>query len=347
MKIAHVNLAKGWGGGEIQTLTLIQTLRKAAPTVENIAVVRKGGEFAERLAGTGISFLEVSNYLQGHFSSELSEIDLLHAHDGRAPYWCRIHKFLKKTPYAITRRVPYPIKAHFAAKSAYANASALIALTSCIARSFPDVAVPRAIIPSSWLNNEVSEQKAAEIKANFPSDFLVAHLGSLTPVKNHKTTLETARILQTRNENVRFLILGKGSLEASLKKAAQDLKNVTWCGYREDISNWVRAADVVILPSLNEGLGSSLLEAYHQGKPVIGANVDGIPDVVTPETGFLIDPTNAGGLAEKILLMKNDNALYARLCAGAKTAADKYSPETNAKTYLEIYRHLFSRCKKQ
>lgn len=341
MKITHVNFAKGWGGGEIQTLTLVQTLRKNFPDIENVLVVRKGGEFAARLAKTDIPFVEVKSFSSGHFDQAIKGSTLCHAHDGRAPYWCLLHRILRGTPYLITRRVPNALGTHLAVRIAYNSAKFLVGLTNRIAETFPKSNVERRIIPSAWLNSEVSEQKVVAIKSEFPDEFVVAHLATLTPVKNHEATLDAARILQEKGANVRFMILGKGPREQELKEKSKDLKNVTWCGHKDDISNYVQAANVVILPSLVEGLGSSLLEAYHRGKPVVGANIDGIPEVVIPgETGFLHDPHDAASLAEYIEKMYKDAALYAHLCDGAKAAAGQYSPQTNAKAYVELYRSI-------
>lgn len=343
MKIAHVNFAKGWGGGEIQTLRLIKTLRTIAPDIGHVLVVRKGGELAERLTREDIPFVEVRSLFAGHFSEILTRCDLCHAHDGRAPYWCFLHRLLKRTPYLITRRVANPLGTHAGVRLAYGSAKTLVALTERTAKTFPDVSVVRKIIPSAWLDSEISEEKVKAIKADFPGEFLVAHAARLTPEKNHEVVLEAARLLQKKEAKVRFMILGKGPRELELKEKSSDLKNLTWFGHKNDISNYVQAADVVILPSFLEGLGSSLLEAYHRGKPVIGSNVGGIPEVVAPgETGFLHEPEDAEALAAHIERMNNDSALYAHLCEGAQKAAEKFSPIFNAKSYLEIYQGIVS-----
>ena len=128
-------------------------------------------------------------------------------------------------------------------------------------------------------------------------------------------------------------------LESNLSKVF-DLKNIDWLGHKDDISNYVSAADVVILPSLMEGLGGALLEAYHRGKPVIGSNVGGMPEVISSETGFLHEPDNATALADAIEKIARDRALYERLKHGAEEASARYSPEENALRYIEIYRKI-------
>lgn len=341
MKILHVNLAKGWGGGEIQTLTLLRFLAKKAPEIQSVLVLRKGGEFAARLAKTReFPFVEVGHFFGGHFSKILKNADLVHAHDGRAPYWCLVHKAILNVPYLLTRRVSFPIRKNFITHAAYRRATGVVALTQDIGRHLAPLNGNIAINPSSWIDAPVDANKVARLRDTAQGRFIVAHPAGLLPIKNHDVVLGAARILRDKGVPAVFWLLGKGPLENELKERARDLKNVDWLGHKDDISNYVSAADVVILPSLMEGLGGALLEAYHRGKPVIGSNVGGIPEVISPETGFLHEPHDAATLAAHIEKMAGDSALYKRLCEGAGKAAAHYSPEENATRYIGIYQKI-------
>lgn len=341
MKILHVNLAKGWGGGEIQTLTLLRFLAKKAPDIQSVLVLRKGGEFAARLAKTReFPFIEVGHFFGGHFSSLLKDADLVHAHDGRAPYWCLVHKKLLNVPYLLTRRVSFPIRKNFITHAAYRQAIVVVALTRDIGRHLAPLNGNVEINPSSWIDAPVDEAKVARLRGAAQGRFVVAHPAGLLPIKNHTVVLGAARILREKGVPAVFWLLGEGPLENELREKSRDLKNVDWLGHKDDISNYISAADVVILPSLMEGLGGALLEAYHRGKPVIGSDVGGIPEVISPETGFLHAPCDALALAAHIEKMARDPALYKRLCEGAGRAAAHYSPEGNAERYIGIYRKI-------
>lgn len=341
MRILHVNLAKGWGGGEIQTLTLLRLLAKKAPEIQSVLVLRKGGEFAARMAKTQeFPFVEVSHFFSGHFSPLVKNADLVHAHDGRAPYWCFVHNKIFKIPYLLTRRVSFPIRNNFITHAVYKQAACVVALTRDIGRHLKPLNPNVEINPSSWIDAPVDADKVQRLRETANGRFIIAHPAGLLPIKNHVVVLAAARILRDRGVPVIFWLLGKGPLERDLKARSRDLKNIDWLGHKDDISNYVSAADVVILPSLMEGLGGALLEAYHRGKPVIGSNVGGMPEVISSKTGFLHEPDNATALADAIEKIARDRALYERLKHGAEEASARYSPEENALRYIEIYRKI-------
>lgn len=343
MKIVHVNLAKGWGGGEIQTLTLLRLLARKSPEIQSVLVLRKGGEFAARMAKTReFPFVEVSHFFCGHFADAIKGCDLVHAHDGRAPYWCLVHKKIFNAPYMLTRRVSFPIRKNLITHAAYKQASCVVALTRDIGRHLRPLNGNVEINPSSWMDAPVDENKIRSLRESVRGRFVVAHPAGLLPIKNHAVILAAARILQDKNLPVVFWLLGKGPLENELKAQSRGLRNIDWLGHKDDVSNYISAADIVVLPSLMEGLGGALLEAYHRGKPVIGSAVGGMPEIISSETGFLHEPHDATTLAAHIEKMANDENLYRRLCEGAQKASAQYSPEENAIRYIEIYRKVLN-----
>ncbi len=86
--------------------------------------------------------------------------------------------------------------------------------------------------------------------------------------------------------------------------------SIDFLGWRKDVADVLRAADVVVLPSLEEGLPLSVLEAMACGVPVVATNVNGTPEaVVDGKTGFLIEPHDAQGLADRVLTLLENASL--------------------------------------
>jgi glycosyltransferase involved in cell wall biosynthesis len=115
-----------------------------------------------------------------------------------------------------------------------------------------------------------------------------------------------------RSSNVELVYVGKGDLQEALKQRAMKMGvsgKVKFLGWRDDIPEIMPVFDLFALPSLNEGMGRVLVEAMASGKPVVGSNVGGIPDLIkSGENGFLVEPRDVNGLAaaiEKLLLDKN------------------------------------------
>ncbi len=106
LKIAHVNVARGYRGGERQTELLIRALRGV--DVEQVLVARRGAPLASRLADAA----EVRPVSGSTFSvaSATADVELVHVHEGRSVYGAYLRWLLSRTPYVITRRVNNPIR---------------------------------------------------------------------------------------------------------------------------------------------------------------------------------------------------------------------------------------------
>ena len=94
----------------------------------------------------------------------------------------------------------------------------------------------------------------------------------------------------------------------------------------------------LVLPSLSEGLGRVLIEAEALGKPVIGSNVGGIPDLIKDgKNGFLFEPKNSDNLAQKLrTLLKDKNLAMEMGKKGREFVQNKFSNENYITNYLEM-----------
>ncbi|MCM8816238.1 MAG: glycosyltransferase [Candidatus Omnitrophica bacterium] len=135
----------------------------------------------------------------------------------------------------------------------------------------------------------------------------------LSPEKGIRFLIESARIVLRQKENVKFLIAGEGPLMTELKYLADRYgieKQFIFLGYKNDIQNFIEKSDVVVLPSLWEGLPNLVLEAMAMRKPVVATNVGGTSEVVKDGiTGFLVNPGDIQQMAEKIILLLSDEKL--------------------------------------
>lgn len=136
-----------------------------------------------------------------------------------------------------------------------------------------------------------------------PADsIMLLSVGELIKRKNHEIIIRALGILQ--NRNIYYVLCGKGPLIQHLKNLAQKLGiagNVVFLGFRRDIPELCKTADISAFPSRIEGLGLAGIEAMSAGVPLISSNVHGILDyVVDGETGYTCDPENAEGFAKAI-----------------------------------------------
>src|SRR6185437_7161312 len=128
MRIAHVNFARGFRGGERQTFNLIAGL--ATQGVSQMLVCRRKSELARRVAVLGVAVREVAHPLLGHLSPV--QADLIHVHEARGAYWAAIEHKLRGVPYIITRRIPNPISQSRITAGVYAHAAQLFGVSQAV-----------------------------------------------------------------------------------------------------------------------------------------------------------------------------------------------------------------------
>jgi glycosyltransferase involved in cell wall biosynthesis len=135
----------------------------------------------------------------------------------------------------------------------------------------------------------------------------------LDPLKGHRFLLEAARALP----DARFVFAGEGSERASLERMSADLgiaSRVMFLGHRPDVRELLACADVIVLPSLAEGLPLAVLEAMAAHRPVVATAVGDVTDAIrTGETGILVQPGDSGALVSAIRELLADSELAARL----------------------------------
>jgi glycosyltransferase involved in cell wall biosynthesis len=139
-----------------------------------------------------------------------------------------------------------------------------------------------------------------------PKTKVVLFVGMLTERKRANIVLEAAEKFQ----KVCFLIVGDGYQKENLIKIKKQMKlnNVHFLGKRKDILNLYSACDVFFLPSLGEGLPGTVMEAMACGKPIIATYENGTMDLVTKDTGILVNENgNYFNALEKALNKKFDS----------------------------------------
>jgi glycosyltransferase involved in cell wall biosynthesis len=154
--------------------------------------------------------------------------------------------------------------------------------------------------------------------------------------KGLKTLLEALRGLEN-TENLLFVAIGGGMTE---KGSAGRFKTVDFVGDEAALSFLYSAADLFVVPSLQDNLPNTAVEALACGVPTIGSNVGGLPEIVRDgKTGFLVPPEDSHALGKAInTVLRNPElpALMAR--ESRRVALQEYDVRLQAKRYAELYR---------
>ncbi|MCC7257363.1 MAG: glycosyltransferase family 4 protein [Gammaproteobacteria bacterium] len=340
--VAHINLARGFRGGERQTELLVRGLAGAG--WRQRAVVRQGEPLAARLAG--IPGLEIAGVAGGILQAvrALRGADLVHVHEARALQAAWLNAITGGAPYLVTRRVQQGPSHHWLNRVMYRRAARLVVLSQAIGAALRalDPGLSWVVIPSASAGLPVDRERSAAIRARFGAGFLVGHIGALVDAhKGQRQIIDVARDLQRRAPDAGFVLVGSGRDEAALREAAAGLGNLHFAGEVSDVGSYLAAFDVFLYPSRHEGLGSVLLDAMACGLPVVATGVGGIPEIVPDgEAGFLCEPGDIAALAAAILALHGDRDLCRRIGAANRERSRSYTPQAMTQRYLDIYREL-------
>jgi len=151
------------------------------------------------------------------------------------------------------------------------------------------------------------------LKEEIPREAVILFVGSLFWRKGVTHLLEAFKSIAHEIPAYRLVFVGEGDQRELLEKQVREAgleERVVFTGNlpHDDVIRWMRRAKVFVLPSVEEGQGVVLLEAMACGTPCIGSKVGGIPDIVTPDCGFLFEAEHVEELANtlKRILVQNE-----------------------------------------
>lgn len=340
--VAHVNLARGFRGGERQTELLLREL--AALGWPQRLVAHRDGELVRRAAGIrGVELHAVPGNLLAAMLAT-SGAGLVHVHEGRGVYAAWLRNRLSGTPYVVTRRVNNPLGGAWWTHDAYRRAGVVVGVARDVTRIVEawDPAVRTAVIHSATSAQAVNETEAARLRNLHAGKFVVGHVGALDNAqKGQEYIIAVARELEASHPDVHFVLVGGGADGAMLAKLASGLRNLSFAGFVDNVADHMASFDVFILPSNREGIGAVLLDAMSVGRPVVASRVAGLPEIVHDgENGLLVEPRRPDQLRDAILRLHGDPALRRRLAEAGRRFAAGFTPAAMARHYVGLYQSL-------
>lgn len=171
-----------------------------------------------------------------------------------------------------------------------------------------------------------------------PEDaFLIVSVGELSKNKNHQIIIKALSDIPI--DNVHYVIAGKGNMSDELKQLAYYLNvNLHLLGYRHDVAELYKIANVYALPSIREGLNVSIMEALASGLPVICSNIRGNIDMIeNGVNGYLMSSNDVNCVKECILKAYNHLFDYSEI----KNSVRKYSELSINNEMISLYNMIF------
>jgi len=200
---------------------------------------------------------------------------------------------------------------------------------------------------------EIERYKTAKVNAREkktslglnPQALIVGAVGWLLPIKGPLYLLKAMVQIWQSIPEPELIFVGKGELEDELRKEALKMgvaDKVVFLGWRGDIPEIMQILDVLVLPSLNEGMGRVLVEAMAAGKPIVASRVGGIIDLVkNTKNGLLVEPGDVNGLSLAIRELLMDKKMRVEMGQRGRTMAHDFSVENMVEKIDALYSQLF------
>ena len=218
-----------------------------------------------------------------------------------------------------------------------------------IGKSIPYTAIGDGIDLKRF-NPENLQMSRSEIRKNLGlsvNDFVIGTVARIVPIKGHEYLIRSASNVIKEIPRAKFLIVGDGPIRKEMEELTVQLGlegQVTFLGVRKDVPELLSIMDLFVLPSLNEGMGMSLVEAMAMGLPVIATQVGGVPEVVTDgKTGILVPAQDSTALAKAIVRLAKDAKLARELAqAGHERAHSAFGAEAMVDRISAVYQELLT-----
>jgi len=359
----HLNTARSWRGGERQTLLLLEGLRREGHAAS--VVCPPGSPLAKRAHTSGIPVHEIPLRGELDLSSAMKlrrlirqlKPQILQLHTAHAHSTGLLSRLgLGTRPAVIVqRRVDFSI--HRSGTPGLTRLKYQLGVDRYIAISHKIAEVLQSdeidpqrirVVHSGVPPLPEPTRSAEELRNNWQLGTeapLLGAIGALTSHKGHRHLIEAMALLRPRDPAAQLVLIGEGEEAQTLDAVAAQqgvADRVHRIGFEEDVSSWLHALDLFIHPSLDEGLGTSILDALGARRTVIASAVGGIPEVIEDGvTGRLVAAADPRQLAEVIDELLDDPAAAADLAtAGQQLQEHKFSADAMVRGNIEVHQEL-------
>lgn len=360
MKILFVQKEGGIFGAENYQLKIIPELIRRGYTIHFLRLYTnhqggKGGRFIELLNSFGAKTFEINigrvinplNLIRINRIIKNGQYDLVHTHLIHADIHLALVKMLLNrrlklvstkhgydnaftakhgfnpdkqtlTPYfALSRFAERRMNKTFTVTNSLLNFFIKTGLTTADKMSTIHYGFDFALPEASW--------KEDRFKL-FKKQIVIA--GRLVKFKGHRFVIEAMPEVIRKHPDAGLVIVGSGEMENELKALVKSLemeRYVTFTGYSNEVTRWMYNSDIVSVPSISEGFGVVLLEAFNCSKLVVAFNVPACNELMEHrKTGMLIDPFNVSQLSASLVELFEDPSMANAIGAAAHKRLKEY-----------------------
>jgi len=353
-RIIHVASGREWRGGQRQVLLLARALSRELDLTQTV-ITSRHSELERRLELAGVPVTSVA-WRAGLDPRVIPPLlrairngprPILHAHDSHALALAALCTRWTGAALIATRRVDFPLRRPWP----WRQANRVIAISHAVRNVLiaSGVAAERVSVIHSGIDLHTTRQTLPlGIRESLDLEEkcrIAVNVGALVGHKDHNTLIETARLLRPRLPDLRWIIAGDGPLreEIQTRIAQAGLRGVVLLlGTIPDGVSLIADADVFVMSSSEEGLGTSVLDAMALDVPVVTTDAGGLPELVGDQAAVICSKGRPDQLAAAVDRILADPVERERLTMAGRNRALAFSDERMASEHLPVYRSVVS-----
>lgn len=352
MHIIHVNFERHWGGGEIALRSLYyglhalgcrQTILCRDASQLKIICQKEGLPYRVIDRSLGISWITARLV---HRICCDEQADLINVHDTKSHHALFIANrcFVHKLPYVVTRRLAFPVRPSWYNRLRYADQylKSVIAVSQAAKASMDRVLT--ADKPLHIINEGIDIAQIRHRARRVQKPLRIAIVGRLSPEKGHETFVNMVAWLIKKGFSAQFDIVGQGAMADTLIKKIDTLglsQHVKMLGFVHHIYDYLSQIDMLIMPSISEAFGLSIIDAMACGVVVIASEVGGIREIITHgHNGMLASPYCHESFAKYVIHIAHDHTLWEKLMHNGYQTVQRFDLKNTHSQIYQLYQQV-------
>lgn len=362
LRIIHVDTGKYWRGSQHQIIyTATGQIKRGH---DSRIVCPPDVPLAKHAKNEGIPVTEVK--MRGEwdllaltslaFLFKQFKPDVVHLQGSHAHVLGGIAGRIARVPLIIlSRRMDNPINGALARFKYHHFYDHIISVSDGVKNVLTGIGIPperittihSSVHDSLWQCTGDADKIRKEFKLK-PEDRIITIIAHIEPRKGYDTLLDAFPLILAKVPAAKVLVVGDGVYRPTIEKRIQEMKlidKIILAGFRTDIADILAATDVLVSPSYLEGCCNALIEGMAAGKPVVGTNCGGTPEIIEDGVnGLLIPVKDSDALADAVVRLLTDKELAQKLGAnGKQTVKEKFSVDRMVEQTLDVYYRMLSK----
>jgi glycosyltransferase involved in cell wall biosynthesis len=357
MHIVHVDSHRPWRGGEQQVLSLTRFL--CAQGYDSLVVCQPQSALHQRCvaAGMPVKTLRMRNEVDllaawrlGRYLRQQQSV-ILHMHTPHAHTLGLLASLLAPGVCKIvSRRVDFaPLRNRFSRWKYLRSDLHYLAVSDAIRHVLvtDGIAARQVQTVHSGIDLRRCDEVVPASPLFPPGTRVIGTVGHLAGHKGQRYLIAALPHLLQSHPRIGCVIAGSGELCEALVAQAAELgvaEHIQFTGFRHDVLSLMQQFEIFVFPSVQEGLGTSILDAMALYKPVVATRAGGIPEIVQDGiTGLLVPPQNSVALADAIQYLLQHPAQGKTFgAAGRQRVLQHFTAERMATRTLQVYQQLLN-----